>query len=66
MTHISASYAEIINLMHTSKWHKKNCMDSDCHVSLHQLRQTANRLLQYVAVNELVEAKQVVDQMDVT
>ena len=67
MSHnISFQLACIINLANTAKHHKEYCQQSDCNVSLYQLKQTAE-LLTHKLINfdEMKEADRLINEMPI-
>jgi hypothetical protein len=61
MEEISHALAEIINLRNAADCHKRDCNDSQCSVSLWQLKQTALRLQSQVLFGEMTEVKNLID-----
>lgn len=63
MKHITITYAYIINLSNAAQHHYKYCNDSECGVSLHQLRETAKFLTGFIDIKEKEEAINLVELM---
>lgn len=66
MIRISEALMELQNIVASAKWHKKQCQDSQCGVSLYQLGLTAKRLVNHCWMSERNEARRLIQETDWT
>ena len=71
MTAISHELSLIHNLRNASVWHKANCNDAQCNVSIFALKEAARFIHRYMIAldmkeSELLEAKRLINEMEIT